>query len=57
MQGNSAKRIALRQSEYAELGLADARRVCQDGFEYGLKLARRATDDLEHPRCRRLLLQ
>ena len=39
------------------LRLADARRVRQHGLEHRLQLAGRTGDDLQHLRCRGLLLQ
>ncbi len=41
----------------SDLGLANTRGTSQHGLEYGLQLAGRRTDDAEHLRCRRLLLQ
>ena len=45
------------QEQIAELGLADARRILQHGFEHRLQLAGRTGDDLQHLRGRGLLLQ
>ena len=51
------KPIGLGQPQEPELGLADADRILQHGLEHRLEVARRARDDLQHLRGRRLLLQ
>src|SRR5262245_57008085 len=57
MERNRSERTIFVQRHGAEVGLAYAGRVFQHRVEYRLKLARRAADDLEHLRRRRLLLQ
>src|SRR5262245_25719878 len=54
---NMSERTIFVQRHGAEVRLAYAGRVFQHRLEYRLKLARRAADDLEHLRSRRLLLQ
>ena len=51
------KGIAVAPETSAELGFADARRVCQHRLEHRLQLAGRARDDVQHLRGRGLLLQ
>ena len=48
---------SLGHPQIAELGLADPRRILQHGLEHRLQLARRALNDAQHVRRRRLLLQ
>src|SRR5262245_52832750 len=57
MQRNGTKRVPLGAKQYAELGLAEPRRVCQHGLEHRLQLAGRTADDAEHLRSRGLLLK
>ena len=47
----------VRIEQNAELGLTDARGVCQHGSKYRLQFAGRTADDLEHLGGGRLLLQ
>src|SRR5262245_12830219 len=57
VQRGHAEAISLGKVQIAKRGLAEARRVRQHGLEHGLKLARRARDDAQDLRGRRLLLQ
>ena len=51
------KGISFAKEQVAKFGLAEPRRVRQYSLEYGLQLAGRAADNLEHLGRRRLLLQ
>src|SRR5262245_60423358 len=57
MHGGDSEGVALAQEERSKLGLAEARRVRQYGLEDRLQFSRRAADDLQDIRGRRLLLQ
>jgi hypothetical protein len=57
VQRNRAETVALAQPQDTELGFAKAGSLRQYGLQYRLEVARRARDDLEHLRGRRLLLQ
>jgi hypothetical protein len=48
--------LAVPAVDISELGIADANRVLQHCCEHWLKIARKARDDLEYRRRRRLLL-
>jgi hypothetical protein len=54
---NRTKGVAFAQVKCSELSLAEARRVLQHGLEHRLEFTRRAGDDAQHLRGRRLLLQ
>ena len=51
-----AQAVAVPTIDVAELRVADADRILQHGRKHRLKIARRAADDLQHFRRRRLLL-
>jgi hypothetical protein len=54
---NVAEFTSVIQVQVAELCVAEPSCVCQHGIEDGLQFSRRTTDDAEHLRGRRLLLQ
>src|SRR5262249_55843446 len=54
---NGAETVALAEIEGSELCPADAHRIAQYRGEHWLKLTGRSTDDLQHFRGRRPLLQ
>ena len=49
--------VAVPAIDISELGIADANRVLKHRRKHRLQIAGRATDNLEHLRRRRLLLQ
>ena len=57
VHGNGTEAIAFAEVHRAEFGLADARGILQHGLEHRLQFAGRRTDDTQHVRRRRLLLQ
>src|SRR5262249_22419419 len=57
MQRGDAKAVTLAYAQVSKSSLADARSICQHRLKHRLKLAGRSTDDLQHFRGRRLLLQ
>src|ERR1017187_3747814 len=57
VQGNATEYTALVQKQISEVCLADARCVLQHGLKHWLKLTGRTTDDFQHIRGGRLLLQ
>jgi hypothetical protein len=52
-----AKGLVIPAIDISKLGLAYADGISQHGSKHRLEIARRAADDLEHLRRRRLLLQ
>jgi hypothetical protein len=52
-----AMSVALGEKKRPELRLADARGVLQYGLEHQPQFSGRRADDLQHRRCRGLLLQ
>src|SRR5262249_61032420 len=57
VQRGSMKRISVAEIQRAELGLAEPRRVRQDGLEHRLQVTGRTGDGVQYLRSRRLLLQ
>ena len=57
MRRSDAKNLSFAEIHVSELGLANARRVCEHGLEYRLQLPGRRRDDLQHLGGRGLLLQ
>src|SRR6478672_9352926 len=57
VSGDDAERIAFTQRHDAEFGPAQLDRIRQHGFKHRLKVARGASDDAQHLRGCRLLLQ
>ena len=57
MRRGNTNVVALAEPQVAKFGLTDARCSCQYCLENGLQLARRARNDVQHLRRRRLLLQ
>ena len=49
--------VAVTVVDISKRGAADANSILQHGGKHGLQIAGRATDDPEHLRSRRLLLQ
>jgi hypothetical protein len=57
MHRSDPKGASFAEVERAEIGLTQPRRVRQHGSEHRLQVARRARDNLQHPRRSGLLLQ
>ena len=57
MRSGEAKSVAVPTIDIAEFGITDANGVLQRGGKHGLQVAGGATDDPEHLRRGRLLLQ
>jgi hypothetical protein len=57
MCGNHVEGISLAQVQISQGGLADARRILQNGIENRLQISRRGADDAQHLGGRGLLLQ
>jgi hypothetical protein len=54
---HKVEELAVEPVHEAELGLAEPRRALGNHVEHRLDIGRRATDDPQHLRGRRLLLQ
>ena len=57
MRRHEAKSVAVPAVDAAKLGVADPYSFLQHDRKHRIDIAGRAADDLEHLRCRRLLLQ
>src|SRR5262249_52396016 len=57
VQRGRMERTSFEEMKCAELGFAQARRICQQSVKHGLQFARRTRNDMQHLRGRSLLLQ
>jgi hypothetical protein len=57
MQRHAAKAVPFYQPQHPKLGVANSRRVCQDGIEDRLQICRRTRNNAQHLGRRSLLFQ
>ena len=57
MRRNEVEGVAVPTVDVSERGIAERTAFASMAWKHRLKITRRATDNLKHLRCRRLLLQ